>query len=103
MVPTPARNAQLSRMEEARRQTERQLKLIDRQIRRRMGGPPRSDLAATLSAAQVNGPRPRGSSRLSSVSPAWQATKCSGLAANSLSTCGWAGPVPVCPFGFAAV
>ncbi len=56
MAPTPTRNAQLSRMEEARRQTERQLKLIDRQIPRRMGGPPRSDLAATLSPAQVNGP-----------------------------------------------
>ncbi|CAM5278872.1 MAG: hypothetical protein WBA29_16915 [Xanthobacteraceae bacterium] len=36
MRPSPERIAQLSRMEEARRQTQRQLDMIDRQIIRRM-------------------------------------------------------------------
>ena len=36
MMPSPDRPTQLSRMEEARRQTQRQLDLIERQITRRM-------------------------------------------------------------------
>lgn len=36
MSSSPDRRAQLSRMEEARRQTQRQLEMIDRQITRRM-------------------------------------------------------------------
>ncbi|UWU19557.1 hypothetical protein N2599_36605 (plasmid) [Rhizobium sullae] len=36
MAPTANRSAQLSRMEEARRQTQHQLDLIDRQITRKM-------------------------------------------------------------------
>ncbi|MHC4046759.1 hypothetical protein [Bradyrhizobium sp. 23AC] len=38
MKASPGRLAQLSRMEEARRQTQRQLDMIDRQIIRRMTG-----------------------------------------------------------------
>ncbi|WJK78245.1 hypothetical protein QOV31_005130 (plasmid) [Agrobacterium fabrum] len=36
MTATPIYHAQLSRMEEARRQTQRQLELIDRQVLRRI-------------------------------------------------------------------
>lgn len=36
MTATPSHHVQLSRMEEARRQTQRQLELIDRQISRRI-------------------------------------------------------------------